>query len=80
MDFFTVEVPTFRGLVRYFVLFTIDLKTRRVHGAFDAHPLCEGPWSSVERSSSLDLSAPVHIPGIVHEACGQWMERQLVET
>ena len=31
MDFFTVEVPTWRGLVRYFVLFAIDLKTRRVH-------------------------------------------------
>jgi transposase InsO family protein len=29
-DFFTVEVVTWRGLVRYFVLFVIDLKTRRV--------------------------------------------------
>jgi putative transposase len=31
MDFFTVEVLTARALVRYFVLFVIDLKTRRVH-------------------------------------------------
>jgi len=30
MDFFAVEVLNFRGLVRYFVLFAIDLKTRRV--------------------------------------------------
>ncbi len=29
-DFFTVEVLTRQGLVRYFVLFVIDLKTRRV--------------------------------------------------
>ena len=29
-DFFTVEVATWRGLVRYFVLFVIDLKSRRV--------------------------------------------------
>jgi putative transposase len=29
-DFFTIEVVTWRGLVRYFVLFVIDLKTRRV--------------------------------------------------
>ncbi len=29
-DFFSVEVLTLKGLVRYFVLFVIDLKTRRV--------------------------------------------------
>ena len=29
-DFFTIEAITWRGLVRYFVLFVIDLKTRRV--------------------------------------------------
>jgi len=29
-DFFSVEVLTARGLVRYFVLFVIDLKTRRI--------------------------------------------------
>jgi hypothetical protein len=29
-DFFSVEVLTRTGLVRYFVLFIIDLKTRRV--------------------------------------------------
>jgi putative transposase len=30
MDFFTVEVVTWAGLVRYHVLFVIDLATRRV--------------------------------------------------
>ncbi len=30
MDFFTVEVLTLTGLVRYYVLFAIDLKSRRV--------------------------------------------------
>ena len=29
-DFFTIEAITWRGLVRYFVLFVIDLKTRRI--------------------------------------------------
>ena len=29
-DFFSVEVLTVTGLVRYFVLFVIDLETRRV--------------------------------------------------
>ena len=33
MDFFTVEVLTRVGLVRYFVLFVIDLKSRRVEVA-----------------------------------------------
>lgn len=31
MDFFTVEVVTHRGLVRYSVLFVIELSTRKVH-------------------------------------------------
>ena len=31
MDFFSVEVLTLTGLVRYMVLFVIDLKSRRVH-------------------------------------------------
>jgi hypothetical protein len=29
-DFFTIEGITWRGLVRYFVLFVIDLQTRRI--------------------------------------------------
>ncbi len=42
-DFFTVEVVTNVGLVRYFVLFVIDLKTRRVHIAGIAHQMY-GKW------------------------------------
>ena len=42
-DFFTVEVLTRHGLVRYFVLFVIDLKTRRVEIAGISHqPVCAG--------------------------------------
>ena len=36
-DFFTVEVLTARGLIRYFVLFVIDLETRRVEIAGIVH-------------------------------------------
>jgi hypothetical protein len=42
-DFFTVEVLTLTGLVRYFVLFVIDLKTRRVQVAGITHQL-HGKW------------------------------------
>ena len=39
MDFFTTEVWTVRGLVTYYVLFVIDLRTRRVHFAgATSHP------------------------------------------
>jgi putative transposase len=37
MDFFTVEAATWAGLVRYHVLFVIDLATRRVEIAGIAH-------------------------------------------
>lgn len=42
-DFFSVEVLTRIGLVRYFVLFVIDLKTRRVEIAGIA-PQPDGEW------------------------------------
>jgi transposase InsO family protein len=42
-DFFTVEALTMTGLVRYFVMFVIDLKTRRVHIAGIVHDL-HGRW------------------------------------
>jgi transposase InsO family protein len=42
-DFFTVEVLTMTGLVRYFVLFVIDIKTRQVHVAGIAHQVY-GAW------------------------------------
>ena len=43
-DFFTVEVLTLTGIVRYFVLFVIDLKTREVHIAGIAHQVY-GKWT-----------------------------------
>jgi len=44
-DFFSVEVITRSGLVRYFVLFVIDLKTRRVEIA-GILPRPNGEWMS----------------------------------
>ena len=42
-DFFTIEVITWRGLVRYFALFVIDLKTRQIEIAgIVASP--DGAW------------------------------------
>ncbi len=42
-DFFTIEVITWRGLVRYFALFVIDLKTRQAEIAgIVASP--DGAW------------------------------------
>ena len=42
-DLFTVEVLTLAGLRRYFVVFVIELKTRRVHIA-GIHPHPDGRW------------------------------------
>ncbi len=42
-DLFTVEVLTLAGLRRYFVVFVIALKTRRVHIA-GIHPQPDGRW------------------------------------
>jgi transposase InsO family protein len=44
-DFFTIEAVTWRGLVRYFVLFVIDLETRRIEiaGVVDSP---DGDWMS----------------------------------
>jgi transposase InsO family protein len=44
-DFFSVEVLTRSGLIRYFVLFVIDLKTRRVEIA-GILPWPNGEWMS----------------------------------
>ncbi len=42
-DFLTVEVVTWRGLIRYWVLFVIDLETRRVEIA-GVSPAPNGNW------------------------------------
>jgi transposase InsO family protein len=55
-DFFTVEVVTWRGLVRYFVLFVIDLKTRRVEIAGIASSP-NGAWMCQIARNLLDCEA-----------------------
>jgi len=42
-DFFSVELMTKRGLLRYMVLFAIDIGTRKVHIA-GIHPNPDGEW------------------------------------
>jgi putative transposase len=44
-DFFTVEVGTRFGLLRYLVFFVIDLSTRRVRVA-GIHPAPDGAWTT----------------------------------
>jgi transposase InsO family protein len=52
-DFFTVEVVTWRGLVRYFVLFVIDLESRRVEIAgITATP--NGDWMQQVARNMVD--------------------------
>ncbi|MEM7311312.1 MAG: integrase core domain-containing protein [Planctomycetota bacterium] len=55
MDFFTTEVWTPRGLQTYFVLFVIDLKTRRVHVA----GVTTGPGEDFVAQVARNLTDPV---------------------
>ena len=55
-DFFTVEVVTWRGLVRYFVLFVIDLKTRRIEVAgISRSP--DGRWMNQVARNLTDIAS-----------------------
>ena len=61
IDTFTVEVLTFAGLVRYHVLFLIDIATRRVEIAGITNNAC-GAWTEqIARASigSADRARPV---------------------
>ena len=53
-DFFTVEVLTWRGLVTYYVLFFIELESRRVWiGGITRHP--DAGWmQQVARNATLE--------------------------
>ena len=53
-DFFTVEVLTLFGLVRYYVLFVIDLKTRRVEIAGIVHQ----PYGAWMKQVARNLTDP----------------------
>ena len=55
-DFFSVEVLTRVGLVRYFVLFVIDLKTRRVEIA-GIVPRPDGEWMKQIARNLTDCDA-----------------------
>jgi putative transposase len=57
-DFFTVEVLTLRGLVTYYVLFFIHLKSRRVSVAGITRHRIRGGWS---RSSAARPRRPGHL-------------------
>ena len=56
MDFFTVEVVTITGLVRYFVLVVIDLETRRVEVAGIVHQP-DGRWMKQAARNFTDVAA-----------------------
>ncbi len=55
-DFFTVEVVTWRGLVRYFVLFVIDLKTRRIE-LVGISPAPNGRWMNQVARNLTDIES-----------------------
>lgn len=57
-DFFTVEVLTLRGVVRYVVFFVIQLKTRTVEiVGITSEP--DGAWmTQLARNPSVDSSNP----------------------
>jgi transposase InsO family protein len=58
-DFFSVEVLTVTGLVRYMVLFVIDLKTRRVHIAGITNQ-ANGAWmAQIARNLSDVVAGPL---------------------
>jgi putative transposase len=58
-DFFSVEVLTRGGLVRYLVLFVIDLKTRRIHVA-GVTSQADGTWmAQIARNLTDALAGPL---------------------
>ncbi len=68
MDFFSVEVLTWRGLVRYFVHFVIDLKTRRVEIAGIAQQP-DGEWmQQIARNlTDTDEGFPNGVHYVIHD-------------
>jgi putative transposase len=58
-DFFSVEVLTVGGLLRYLVLFVIDLKTRRVHIAGIAHTPDGACMAQIARNLTDAVTGPL---------------------
>jgi len=59
-DFFTVEVLSWRGLVTYYVLFFVELESRRVWlGGITQHP--DACWmQQVARNATMEDSGPLN--------------------
>ena len=76
-DFFTVEVPTWRGLVTYYVLFFVELESRRVWiGGISQHP--DAGWMQrVARNATMEDSG--YLKGCRHLGAGamSWRRRIL---
>jgi len=68
MDFFTVEVLTWRGLVTYYVLFVIQLETRRVILAGMArHPTEEWMQQVARNLTDTESGTLTHQKYILHD-------------
>jgi putative transposase len=63
-DFFSVEVLTVGGLVRYLVLFVIELKTRRIHIAGITSRANGGWMAQIARNLIDSLTGPLN--GVVY--------------
>ena len=67
IDFFTVEVLTWRGLVTYDVLFFLHLETRRVSVAgITRHP--NEDWMVQMARNAVDVIDGPLLPGSLHPA------------
>jgi putative transposase len=66
IDFFTVEVLTWRGLVTYYVLFFIHLETRRVNVA----GVTRQPGCNKWRATPLMKAGDIWISGVMHGMIG----------
>ena len=73
-DFFTVEVLTVGGLVRYFVFFVIDLKTRRVHVAGVSNSP-DGAWMAQVARNLTDAAS-----GFLKDGCHLIVDRDPLYT
>ena len=68
MDFFTVEVLTWRGLITYYVLFTIQLETRRVILAgVTRHPTQDWTEQVARNLTDSESSLLAHQSYLLHD-------------
>ena len=68
MDFFSVEILTWRGLITYYVLFVIQLETRRVILAgITQHPTEQWMQQIARNLSDSESGAPTHQTYLLHD-------------